>query len=187
MDRVVAIVVAWLLAWALARAALRHLRSARRRHPQETGTSLSVVVPQAEASRLTDEQVLERVLSIVRREQVPVLPRAWQMWSKQRHQWGEDIAGCYDARTGIIWLRPEHQRNPWILLHELGHHELVKMGRLAHTEAEANDAGRRILLPLLTADEARGVQHLIDIWLPPLGWAWSREAGHLVQDAEAAA
>lgn len=120
---------------------------------------------------LSDEQVLDRVLAYARKEQVPILPRSWQMWSQKPCSFGADIAACYDHKAGIIWILPEHHRSPWILLHELGHRALLIAGRWPHSEAEADHAGRELALAMLTAEEAQALQWRIDIWLPAMDQA----------------
>lgn len=125
---------------------------------------------------LTDEQVLDRVLAYARKEQVPILPRSWQMWSQKPCSFGADIGACYDHRTGIVWILPEYHRNPWILLHELGHRVLMVAGKWAHSEAEANHAGRELALAMLTAEEAQALRWRIDIWLPAIDQAQAGSA-----------
>ncbi len=136
------------------------------------GASKAQAEPQATAAQtepqsplLTDEQVLDRVLAYARKEQVPILPRSWQMWSRKPHRFGADIGACYDHRTGIVWILPEYHRNPWILLHELGHRVLMVAGKWSHSEAEADHAGRDLALAMLTPEEAQALRWKIDIWL----------------------
>lgn len=133
----------------------------------------AVKAPAAQATPplLSDEQVLDRVLAYARKEQVPILPRSWQMWSRNPHHYGVDIAACYDHRAGIIWILPERHRSPWVLLHELGHRALLIAGKWPHSEAEADQAGRELALSMLTPEEAQALQWRIDIWLPAVDQA----------------
>lgn len=137
-----------------------------RRPPRKPSSAVKAPAAQANPPLLTDEQVLDRVLAYARKEQVPILPRSWQMWSRNPHHFGVDIAACYDHATGIIWILPERHRSPWVLLHELGHRALLVAGKWPHSEAEADQAGRELALSMLTPEEAQALQWRIDIWLP---------------------
>lgn len=119
---------------------------------------------------LTDDQLFDRLWQVVQREQIPVLPKTWGMWDTNHKSpnYGKDSAGQYDPRLKIIWLRPDFQRNPWVLAHELGHHSLHAEGRHQHSEAEADDRGRRLLLSVLSAEEGTAAMWRIDIYLPAL-------------------
>ena len=62
---------------------------------------------------LSQEELLARLWLIVRREQVPVLPRTWSMWCKaDDDRYGKAAVGMYDAETDRIYLRPDYLRNP---------------------------------------------------------------------------
>jgi hypothetical protein len=93
------------------------------------------------------------------------------MWSRKPHNYGVDIAACYDHATGIVWILPERHRSPWVLLHELGHRALLVAGKWPHSEAEADQAGRELALSMLTPGEAQALQWRIDIWLPAVDQA----------------
>lgn len=117
---------------------------------------------------LLDEEVLARVWRIVQRDRVPVLPREWSMWCTDADRYGKDAVGVYDTETDRIYLRPDYFRNPWVLAHELGHRILRREGKARHTEAEADAAGRGLLLAELTRDEVLALLPRIDIYLPGL-------------------
>lgn len=123
-----------------------------------------VQAPPSAPPPLNDEQVLERLWRIVRREGIAVLPRGWMMWSQEVNSFGSACVGMCDLRRRIIWLRPDYYRNPWVLAHELGHDAL--RARPSHTEPEADAAGRALLLSELSPEEAEGLRWLIDIYLP---------------------
>jgi hypothetical protein len=118
---------------------------------------------------LSDEQVLARLWRIVERERVPVLPRTSQMWCAGNHpHYGKAAVGMYSPATGYIYLRPDYMRNPWVLAHELGHRILCREGKTKHAEAEADAAGRGLLIAELTRDEVLALLPRLDGILPGL-------------------
>lgn len=58
------------------------------RSPRKPLPAAKAPAAQATPPLLSDEQVLDRILAYARKEQVPILPRSWQMWSQKPCSFG---------------------------------------------------------------------------------------------------
>lgn len=57
--------------------------------------------------------------------------------------------GLYCAAERTVYIAPAHWSDPWTLAHEIGHHRMTLRQGGRHSEAMADEAGRRIVQRLL--------------------------------------
>lgn len=116
------------------------LLSGRRRH--------AVLMPPTVAE--VERRLHECLWKLARRLWLPIFI---QGADKMQHQ-GLLCAGQYrhHAIRHIVILDRQHD-NPWVLAHEIGHHNLFRAGSVDHAEHEADEEALRIVRKLLAPYE----------------------------------
>ena len=111
---------------------------------------------------LSNDELFDRVFKIVEKNRIPVLPKE-DLYCKKT---GRVCRGQFHPYLSIIYLDKSVGRDPFTLLHELGHYELCKRKKFDHSEDDADRIAYSFLLGLVTKKELRGLmgRHRIVTW-----------------------